>query len=1242
MLNFLKNTWLGLALIATASGLLLASDLDRRDRGKGEAEVPRLAVMQWTSTDLLDNTVAGLVEGLRKLGFENGRTARIRFYNAAGDIATANMMAKEIVGGKFDMVLTASTLALQSVAAANRDGRLPHVFAAVTDPYHAGVGIAGPGADEHPAHLTGVGTFQPVDSAIRTAKEMNEGLKRLGVVWNPSEDNSDACVRIARSTCGELGIELVEANANTPAEVPEAVRSLVGRKVQAIWIGGDTVAMAAIHTILSAAREARVAVFSNDPGDAARGALFGLGASYRQVGVAAGERAGRILRGEKAAAFGVENLVPEALALNEEVAEGLPGWTIRKEHRERAVREATAMAVPERKPEAGRRYAVGILSFGPNPIFELAEKGVMEGLAERGFAEGANLTAYRMHANNEIALLPQTVRRLADRKPDLIVALSTPCLSATLAGTRGTPVVFGVVSAPLEVGAGESYANHLPHVAGAVWTAPAPEAFAWMRKLFPQARKLGILYNPAHANSLVEAAAVRKLGGEYGMELVEKNLSTPPEASEAIQALLQAGPDLVFAMGDNTVVSSFAAVANACMRAGVPLVATDASLMGSGALFSIGGSPRLEGRHTGQIAARVLLGENPADIPFAPSVEMETTVDLAAAKRLGLAIPAELLKRTDRFYGMGAARGRPARVALVNLVQARVLEMAEEGFLRGLAESGLEEGVDFAVQRYNAQGEIAQLPGLLDAALNQGPDLVATVTTPAMLAAIHRAKEVPVVFTVASDPVALGTFAKDAVPANLAGVHDDPPVERLLEMALGEDPGLRAVGIVYDAAQPNSVLSVEKLRAACGKKGVELVEATASTLTDLAAAAQSVEQRGAGALVLSADNLVNTGFAVIHGVASKAGLPIYTTDVNLVAEGASGAIGDDYGSWGEQSGRIAAKVLAGMPPGAVPLQATDQQTVVSPRKEKGPEPKAAERKRPWKIRVVRYNDATFSEDTERGILDGFRDAGWKKGVDYDLKTLNAQGDMSTLSGILTAALADRPDLLMPISTPALQAALRQAGNVPIVFASVGDAVRAGAGKSETDHLPDVTGITTKSPFEGMARLIGETMPGAKRVGTLYTPAEINSELYREWFGEALAAEGLRLVGVPVQTSADVSEAALALAGSGAQVVAQISDNATRPGYSQIARRAEAEGIPFFCFDSSGLKDGAALALARDFYDAGKEAAGAAIEVLGGRSPGEMPFVNTRTETLAVDEEAMARHGLELPREYRERVRERKR
>jgi len=641
MLKTLKGVWLGLLLIAAASALLLYSDLDRRQSSTHRRDahaLPRLAVLQWSSTDLADHTVEGFVEGLRRQGFEQGLSADIRFLNASGDNTTGNVMARDLTAGQYQMVLTANTLALQAVAQANAQGRVPHLFGAVTDPYGAGVGITGPGAGEHPPHLVGVGTFQPVERALRLARQIHPALRRIGVVWNPGESNSEACLKKARAACKELGIELIEANAGSTSEVSEAVRSVLARDAEALWVGGDTVAIASIGAIVSAAHGAKVPVFTNDPSDAARGALFGVGASYKQVGIAVGEMAGKILKGAVPGNFGVENLVPEVLAVNEGVAKGLGTWTF------------------------------------------------------------------------------------------------------------------------------------------------------------------------------------------------------------------------------------------------------------------------------------------PEDV----------------------------------------------------LAQARA----------------------------------------------------------------------------AANPVA-----------------DSP--------------------------------------------------------------------------------------AATH---------------------------------------------------------------------------------PWKIRVVRYNDAQFSADTLRGVLDGLKKQNLQEGRDYNLRCLNAQGDMTTLTSIVTSIRAEEPDLVFAISTPSLQAALRQLGRLPIVFVSVGDGVRSGAGRSETDHLPNVTGITTRSPFEAMARLIKESVPGVHAVGTLFTPSEINSELYRGWFAEALKKEGIELVAVPVNTSAETSEGMIALLRSPIQVVGQIADNATRPGFSQITRRARDVKLPVFCFDTAEMADGATLALARDYYESGVEAAAVALRVLRGTPPKDIPFSNTRTETLAINPVLLRQYDIVLSRE----------
>src|ERR1043166_1807704 len=142
MLDSLKRLSLGIALIAVASGILLYSD--RRSRNRSQQLHPpaavqkqlRVALVQHASQEVLDDGVRGVLEALAARGFSDGGKLLLRRYNAEADLPTANSIAKDVVGGGNDLIITVSTLSLQTVANANTFGsQTRHVFGLVTDPY---------------------------------------------------------------------------------------------------------------------------------------------------------------------------------------------------------------------------------------------------------------------------------------------------------------------------------------------------------------------------------------------------------------------------------------------------------------------------------------------------------------------------------------------------------------------------------------------------------------------------------------------------------------------------------------------------------------------------------------------------------------------------------------------------------------------------------------------------------------------------------------------------------------------------------------------------------------------------------------------------------------------------------------------------------------------------------------------------------------------------------------------------
>jgi ABC-type uncharacterized transport system substrate-binding protein len=303
-----------------------------------------------------------------------------------------------------------------------------------------------------------------------------------------------------------------------------------------------------------------------------------------------------------------------------------------------------------------------------------------------------------------------------------------------------------------------------------------------------------------------------------------------------------------------------------------------------------------------------------------------------------------------------------------------------------------------------------------------------------------------------------------------------------------------------------------------------------------------------------------------------------------------------------------------------------------PRRQSGAVPQAR-----WHVVILAYNTMVEAEESEAGIRDGFRDAGLVAGRDITIETLNAQGDMAALPTLVDAAVSKGADLLMPLSTPTLQATLKRAGSRPVVFSLVASPSAAGAGPSLDDHLPHVTGVATASAYREVIELIREMLPQARRIGTLYVPSEANSVYNREQVLREAARAGLEVESVAVSSSSEVADAALALTSRRLDAVCQVASNLTTASFTAIARAAGRNRVPVFGFMGSNLRDGAVAVVSRDYYDGGRQAAALAVRVLRGEQPAALPIQPLATTRLLLDQKAADGLGLAIPEAVRRRA-----
>ncbi len=288
-------------------------------------------------------------------------------------------------------------------------------------------------------------------------------------------------------------------------------------------------------------------------------------------------------------------------------------------------------------------------------------------------------------------------------------------------------------------------------------------------------------------------------------------------------------------------------------------------------------------------------------------------------------------------------------------------------------------------------------------------------------------------------------------------------------------------------------------------------------------------------------------------------------------------------------------------------------------------------KKKWVVNLLEYVNVEDSEESEKGILDGLRQSGLVEGRDYEVTIRNAQGVMPTLNGLVDAALTARANLIMTLSTPTLQATIRKVPpQLPIVFTYLADPIAAGAGRSFTDHLPNVTGVATGSADEEVLAILHECLPNARRIGTIVVPSEVNTVYHRDELVSEARKLGIEVVSVPANTSSELPDAALALCSMKIDAVCQVAGNLTATGFTSIGRAAREARLPAFAFMSSAAEQGAVAVVARDYYDGGIEAAQLAVRVMLGESPASIPIQPLLKNKIIVNLAAARAVGLTIP------------
>jgi len=252
-----------------------------------------IGVTQIVEHPALDAARDGFIAALEEAGFKEGEDVVYDLQNAQGDFTNAISIAQKFKDDEVDMIVAIATPTAQAALQVNKE--IPIVINAVTDPVAASLAKSWESSGNN---LTGMSDAAPNKQQVELIPRFLPEAKNVGTIYNAGEANSVVQIEVAKETCKELGLNLIEVVVSNSSEVLMAAQSLAGR-VEAIYIVTDNTVVSALESVIKVCNQEKIALILADPSTVDKGALASYGIDYYSLGKKSGEIALQIIKGAK-------------------------------------------------------------------------------------------------------------------------------------------------------------------------------------------------------------------------------------------------------------------------------------------------------------------------------------------------------------------------------------------------------------------------------------------------------------------------------------------------------------------------------------------------------------------------------------------------------------------------------------------------------------------------------------------------------------------------------------------------------------------------------------------------------------------------------------------------------------------------------------------------------------------------------------------------------------------------------
>ena len=280
-----------IVLLVCVLGYGLYSSNKGEEKNVEEKKV-KVGVLQLLSHPALDQIYKGLEDGLAKEGYTVGKNLQLDLQNAQGDQSNLVSMGQKLVSDNNDLLVGITTPATLSLSNATKDK--PIIMAGITYPVEAGLIKS----ENNPGNnITGVSDRTPIKQQLEVMKQILPKMKKVGILYTASEDNSVKQAQEAEKLAKELGLEVKVSTVANTNDIQQVTETLAA-ETDAIFVPIDNTIASAMATVVKVTDVKKIPVFPSSDTMVADGGLLGIGVDQYKIGIETAKVIAKVLKGE--------------------------------------------------------------------------------------------------------------------------------------------------------------------------------------------------------------------------------------------------------------------------------------------------------------------------------------------------------------------------------------------------------------------------------------------------------------------------------------------------------------------------------------------------------------------------------------------------------------------------------------------------------------------------------------------------------------------------------------------------------------------------------------------------------------------------------------------------------------------------------------------------------------------------------------------------------------------------------